>query len=266
MLSRSVKYFVLLSFFSLIRNSVFSQVVDRDQKKITLNHGAIIRGDSTQKKIAIVFTGDEFGDGANYISDVLKQQHIEASFFLTGNFYRNKSFKKVIAKLRKNGNYLGSHSNKHLLYSPWENRDSLLVSKDEFDSDLLNSYKELKSIGIKKSNAKYFLPPYEYYNDSIAAWTRQLNLQLVNFTPGTRSNADYTYPEMGKRYLSSGEIYKSILHFEESKPNGLNGFILLIHIGTDVRRTDKFYKYLPKLIPELKARGYQFQRIDELLK
>ncbi|MFS8083444.1 MAG: cellulase, partial [Ginsengibacter sp.] len=107
---------------------------------------------------------------------------------------------------------------------------------------------------------------YEYYNDSIAAWTQELNLQLVNFTPGTRSNADYTFPDMGKRYVSSQEVYNSILHFEESKLNGLNGFILLIHIGTDPGRKDKFYKYLPKLIPELKARGYQFQRIDELLK
>ncbi|MEO6134477.1 MAG: polysaccharide deacetylase family protein, partial [Ginsengibacter sp.] len=202
---------------------------------------------------------------ANYISDVLKDNQINASFFLTGNFYRNKSFKKVIAKLKKNGNYLGSHSDKHLLYSPWENRDSLLVSKDEFASDLLNSYKELKRFGIGKSDAHYFLPPYEYYNDTIASWTRQLNLQLTNFTPGTRSNADYTYPEMEKRYVSSNEVYNSILHFEETKPNGLNGFILLIHIGTDPRRTDKFYKYLPKLIPELKARGYEFQRINELL-
>lgn len=259
------KYFFFLFFSYAVCNSIFAQSPKNDHKNVTLNHGAITRGDSTQKKIALVFTGDEFGDGANYISDVLKQQHIAASFFLTGNFYRNKSFKKVIRKLRKNGNYLGSHSDKHLLYSAWENRDSLLVSKDEFDTDLLNSYKELNRFGIKKNQVHYFLPPYEYYNDSIASWTRDLNLQLVNFTPGTRSNADYTYPEMGKRYVSSQEVYNSILHFEENKPNGLNGFILLIHIGTDPRRTDKFYEYLPKLIPELKARGYEFQIINELL-
>ena len=29
----------------------------------TLSHGAIVRGDTSQKKLAIVFTGDEFGDG-----------------------------------------------------------------------------------------------------------------------------------------------------------------------------------------------------------
>ncbi len=70
---------------------------------------------------------------------------------------------------------------------------------------------------------------------------------------------------MGKRYLSSKAIMDSILHYEIKSTNGLNGFILLVHIGTDPRRTDKFYNHLPGLINELKKRGYEFERIDELL-
>ena len=46
--------------------------------------------------------------------------------------------------------------------------------------------------------------------------------------------------------------------------NGLNGFILLVHIGTDARRTDKFYRQLPQLITELKNKNYQFVRIDQM--
>jgi len=230
-----------------------------------ISHGGIIRGDTTVKKIALVFTGDEFGDGGNYISKVLQQEKIHGSFFLTGNFYRNKSFKKMLKELKRNGNYLGSHSDKHLLYCDWEKRDSLLVTHQQFTEDLDNAYKELKHWGIEKNQAHYFLPPYEWYNDSISKWTNEMDLQLVDFTPGTRSNADYTYPEMGNKYLSSDAILNSILTYEIKSANGLNGFILLIHIGTDPRRTDKFYKHLPELIKELKKRGYQFERIDELL-
>jgi len=230
-----------------------------------ISHGGIIRGDTTVKKIALVFTGDEFGDGGNYISKVLQQEKIHGSFFLTGNFYRNKSFKKMLKELKRNGNYLGSHSDKHLLYCDWEKRDSLLVTHQQFTEDLDNAYKELKHWGIEKNQAHYFLPPYEWYNDSISKWTNEMDLQLVDFTPGTRSNADYTYPEMGNKYLSSDAIMNSILTYEIKSANGLNGFILLIHIGTDRRRTDKFYKHLPELIKELKKRGYQFERIDELL-
>lgn len=214
------------------------------------------------RQLSLVFTGDEFADGGEFIASTLKQKSIKGSFFLTGNFYRN--FKPLVQHLQDDGHYLGSHSDKHLLYCDWEKRDSLLVTHQEFVSDLRNSYTELSKFGISKNDAHYFLPPYEWYNDSIVAWTEREGLRLINYSPGTRSTADYTYPEMGNRYVSSDDIYKSILDFESRSSFGLDGFILLVHIGTDPRRTDKFYKRLPGLIDELKRKGYSFVRVDEL--
>ena len=227
---------------------------------------ATVRGDTSSKKIALVFTGHEFADGGDYIADVLKKNKIKASFFLTGDFYRNKSFKPIIQKLKNSGNFLGSHSDKHLLYCDWTKRDSLLVTKKEFTNDLIQSFIELKNLGIDKKFAKYFLPPYEWYNDSIVKWTVELGLQLINFTPGTKSTADYTFPEMGSRYVSSETILQSIFEYEKKNPSGLNGFILLLHAGTDPRRKDKFYHQLPRLIDKLRDRSYSFVRIDDLLK
>jgi endoglucanase len=238
----------------------------RQNKSFVASHGAIIRGDTTTKKLALVFTGDEFGDGAEFIANVLKQEKVQGSFFLTGNFYRNKHFKRVIGQLKLDGNYLGSHSDKHLLYNDWSNRDSLLVSKLQFEKDIKAAYVELKKFGIAKDQAPYFLPPYEWYNDTIASWTGNMGLQLVNFTPGTRSNADYTYPEMGAKYVNNEAVLQSILQYEQKDKNGWNGFMLLLHIGTDPRRKDKFYSRLPQLISALKGKGYQFVRVDELLK
>lgn len=212
-----------------------------------------------------MFTGDSFGDGGKFIVKTLQKENIHGSFFLTGNFYRNKSFKKTIKQLIKNGNYMGSHSDKHILYCDWVKRDSLLVTQKQFTDDLNNAYKELAKWGIEKKQAHYYLPAFEWYNDSVSAWTQNLGLQLVNFTPGTYSNADYTFPEMGKRYFSSTAIMDSILQYEKESTNGLNGFILLVHIGTDPKRTDKFYFKLPELITELKSKGYGFVKIDELL-
>jgi peptidoglycan/xylan/chitin deacetylase (PgdA/CDA1 family) len=139
------------------------------------------------------------------------------------------------------------------------------VNRSVFLDDLRNSFTELEQFGIQKEQALFFLPPYEWYNDSITSWTRQAGLALVNFTPGTGSNADYTYPGPEMNYVDSKTIYESIMDFEQMSPSGLNGFILLIHIGTDPRRTDKFYYMLPDLITDLKKRGYGFVRIDDLL-
>ena len=123
----------------------------------------------------------------------------------------------------------------------------------------------MQKAGINKENAGFFIPPYEWYNDSIAAWTTEFGVQLINYTPGTKSTSDYTYPEL-KNYRGSDEIYNSIIDHEQKNVTGLNGFILLLHIGTDPRRTDKFYQKLPQLVKYLRAKGYQFQTVNQLLK
>jgi peptidoglycan/xylan/chitin deacetylase (PgdA/CDA1 family) len=233
-------------------------------KQFEWSKGAIVRGDSSQKKLALVFTGDEFADGGIAIQQTLKKENVKASFFFTGRFYRNNVFKNIIQQLKKEGNYLGAHSDQHLLYCDWTKRDSLLVTKQQFKKDMQKNYEALKQFDINKSAAHFFLPPYEWYNDSIALWTREMNLQLINYTAGTLSHADYTTPSE-KNYRSSEVIYQSIIDYEQINNSGLNGFILLMHIGAYPKRTDKFYNKLPELIEWLKKRGYQLVRIDELL-
>lgn len=236
------------------------------RKVIIDAHGAIVGGDLSKKEIALVFTGDEFADGGDVIRVALLKNSVPASFFLTGNFYSNPSFKPLILALKADGHYLGPHSDKHLLYADWTKRDSLLVTESQFKADLQKNYDRMASFGIQKKEAPYFLPPYEWYNSAISKWTQELSLLLVNFSPGTLSTTDYTYPEMGIRYKGSEEIYQSIMRQATEDSRGLNGFILLIHIGTDPRRTDKFYNKLDNLLAELRGRGYSFVRINKLIR
>jgi peptidoglycan/xylan/chitin deacetylase (PgdA/CDA1 family) len=196
---------------------------------------------------------------------VLQRQNVKAGFFFTGNFYANDKFAPLINSLLQDGHYLGAHSDEHLLYADWSKRDSTLVTRRQFRRDLKRNYRRMTTFGIDKDEAKVFLPPYEWYNADIVKWTHELGLTLVNFTPGTLSTADYTYPEMGSRYRDSERIFQSIMDFEGSARSGLNGFILLVHIGTDPRRTDKFYDRLDELLVKLRERGYRFKRIDELV-
>lgn len=221
-------------------------------------YGAITRGDRNKKMIHLVFSGHEYADGANKIISTLKKHGVKASFFFTGDFYRNEKYAPVIYELKSQGHYLGAHSDKHLLYSDWGRRDSTLVSKEQFLTDLKNNYLEMEKFGINKSDAPYYLPPYEWYNSTIAEWAGQAGLQLINFTDGIYSNADWTIPEPGEKYYSSDEIYKRIMKYESSNKYGLNGAIMLMHIGTDPKRTDKFYDRLDLLLSELEKKGYTF--------
>jgi peptidoglycan/xylan/chitin deacetylase (PgdA/CDA1 family) len=237
----------------------------------TYNHRGIIRGDSTKKNIALVFTGHEFAEGGDFIASTLQQQGIKASFFFTGHFYNNPSNEKLISRLLTSRNFLGNHSAQHLLYCDWNNRDSLLISKFDFLGDLFpltetlgHLAERIEQPNYKPAFIKYFLPPYEWYNDSISTWCKEADIQLINYTPGTLSHADYTTSK-DKNYRSSETIYNSIINYEKSKPAGLNGFILLMHIGAGPERTDKFYFRLPGLIRYLKQKGYHFQTVDQLL-
>ncbi|MEO7300755.1 MAG: hypothetical protein ABI042_19490 [Verrucomicrobiota bacterium] len=111
---------------------------------------------------------------------------------------------------------------------------------------------------------KFWIPPFEHYNEEIVSWSRELGLTLINFSPGTRSNADYTEDD-AKNFVSSQIIFDSILKPEREDPNGLKGFLLLLHFGVGPKRTDKMHERLGALLDELQKRGYEFVRVDELL-
>ena len=117
------------------------------------------------------------------------------------------------------------------------------------------------TIVIPAYNEAERLPPSL---EKIVAWAEEIGLVLINFSPGTGSNADYTTPSM-REYRSSERIFDGILAYEKSDQDGLNGFLLLLHIGTHPDRKDKFYLRLEELTDRLSSLGYGFKRVDEML-
>lgn len=212
-----------------------------------------------------MFTGDEWFQQAEEIRFLLKKLQAKGSFFFTGNLYRNKKFAPILQRIIKDGHYLGPHSDQHLLYCDWTKRDSLLVDKQTFTKDLLANIEAMPAQAVDKATLKYFIPPYEWYNDSIAKWSTELGFQLFNFTPGLITNADYTTPEM-KNYRSNTTILEQAIAMEKSNPSGLNGFILLSHIGSDPKRKEGTLSYLFPLLNYLNRKGYRFVAVNELLR
>lgn len=247
----------LLSYYQREGSATAAHLTTKTDNNI-YQDGGIIRTDPSVKHIDFVFTAADKADGAERIISTLRKYNIKGGFFFTGEFF--EMYPDVVRRLVAEGHYVGSHSYGHLLYAPWGNRDSLLVTKQEFEEDIFKSYKVLRKFGI--TDAPYFIPPYEHYNATISSWARQLGLQVINYTPGTLTNGDYTTPEM-KRYFSSKEILGRIWEYERTDPNGLNGHIMLIHFGTDPARTDKFYDKLPGLIRELRRKGYSFTPLKD---
>ncbi|WP_142784063.1 polysaccharide deacetylase family protein [Changchengzhania lutea] len=231
--------------FFIITISFYAQrIVDKE--------GAIVRSDTLKKNIYLCFTGHDHAEGFENVISVLNKQKVKGSFFLTGDFVRSNE--NLVKELSKSGHFVGAHSDKHLLYCDWIKRDSLLHSEKRIKEDILQNLNALKKLEICP---KHFMPPYEWYNKKVVEIALQLNQITVNFSSGTRSNADYTTPEM-PNYISSNDILKSIYSYLSL--NSMNGFHLLIHPGTSPKRKDKFYLRLDELINKLKKEGYQFSK------
>jgi peptidoglycan/xylan/chitin deacetylase (PgdA/CDA1 family) len=256
---------ILLTFFMLLAGVGRAGDVPAVKKPgFQFSDGGIIRGPQTEKKIALIFTGHTFGEGGETILNALKQRGLKASFFLTGDFLTNQAFAPVVRRIVQEGHYLGPHSDQHPLYCPWHGPKKTLLSRAEFEADLNRNLAKIEAFGVPRTQIKYWLPAYEWYNRDIVNWSRAMGLTLVNYTPGTRSNADYI-EDSASNFISSETIFQSILKKERDTPDGLKGFLLLLHIGVGPGRTDKMAGRFGALLDELAGDGYTFVRVDELL-
>ena len=222
------------------------------------SEGATVRMDTDRKVIHLIFSADDTFEGAQPILQTLDRNRVKASFFLTGNCLRDERFKSVIREIIRKGHYVGGHSDKHLLYAPWDDRQQSLVTPDSLIADFRQNMMELKKYGIDMEQVRYFLPPYEYYNKEHVHLIDSLGQTVINFTSGLRTAADYTTPDM-PNYQSSQELIDQLFAFE--KEHGLNGGIILIHPGTQESRTDKLYLRLDEIIKRLKKQGYVLERL-----
>src|SRR5436190_8208984 len=143
--------------------------------------GGIIRGPATARNLALVFTGHEYGEGGPRFLDELSMHRARASFFLTGDFLSGSNHTQLVRRIVKEGHYLGPHSDKHLLYCPWEGPQTTLIGHEQFVRDLRANLGKIESYGLSRTNVRYFLPPFEHYNRQVVQWSRELELTLINY-------------------------------------------------------------------------------------
>lgn len=235
-----------------------------EARKHTRDHGAVVRGDRTQRRLALIFTGGDHGEGTAHILDTLQARRIRAAFFLTGGYLAKPGHAALVRRMVAEGHYVGPHSHAHLLYCPWDDRERSLVTRSEFAADLERNVAELRALGALGDREPVLLvPPYEWFNADHVRWARELGIDLINFTPGSGSNRDYIC-EGEDGFVPSAQLVADILAYEERDPDGLNGFLLLLHVGS--LRIDKMHAQLGPLIDALERKGYAFVRVDELLR
>jgi endoglucanase len=258
-----INLIVLVLFSLAVSWPAISCREDSRSEVIRDKFGSVIEFNDHEKSIFLLFSAhDNFG-GISPVLNALERHGVKASFFLTGECLRNPRYRSAIKTIVDHGHYLGPHSDAHLLYVPWEvgdERDSLLVTREEFENDLLKNLIALEPFGIERDEVKWFLTPYEWYNSKIVEWSNAMGMEVVNFTPGIGTNADYTTPVM-PNYRSSEQIIARMWEYEAEF--GLDGKIMLIHPGVSPDRPDPLYDHLYHMISDLKCKGYAFKSLKQ---
>lgn len=222
------------------------------------SYGVVRSFPDCDKDIFLILSADSTFEGSDTILNILDKHKINASFFVTGNCLRMREHQATIQRIISRGDYLGAHSDKHILYADWSNERNSLVTKDSLQNDIKANYRELEKFGITFSDAPYYLPPYEWYAGVHTSAIRELGIIPINFSQGLTTSNDYTTPDMNN-YCDSERLIQELFQYEAT--HTLNGAIVLIHPGTSPTRTDKLYHHLDDIITQLTSLGYTFNRL-----
>jgi len=227
------------------------------------------RGSLTEQKIALTFDGDYLNNVTPEILDILKQENIKCTMFLTGRYIRK--YPDLVNRMVAEGHEIGDHTWTHPHLTTYEqNRQHQTlpgVTAELVQQQLLKTA-ELFRQTTGTRIAPLWRAPYGEHNAEIRNWAAAVGFRHVGWTVGKdwehgMDTLDWVADTTMTVYHSADEIAKKILSFAGNKPYGANGAIILMHLGTQ-RNGDYPHLKLPYIIRQLKQQGYQFVKISEL--
>jgi len=225
---------------------------------LTVVNGAIVRGPQNRARIALIFSCRNTDEGTETIMQALREHHARASFFVPSEFLGWPMNASFVRSACADGHFVGPQSDSWSEFAKAGSRASTYPSVEEH----LNL---LGQLGVSRNEMRFFLPTSDQLNSTAVEHGRQYGMSMITGTPGTLSLKTSTEENTGE-FISSQHILESILNRERSGKNGLNGFQLLFQLDSGVRQSDKFYTHFTQLLETLQSRGYEFVRLDELLK
>ncbi|OGJ84524.1 MAG: hypothetical protein A2268_11060 [Candidatus Raymondbacteria bacterium RifOxyA12_full_50_37] len=228
------------------------------------------RGSETRKWAALTFDGGAHAVEAAYILDTLKNRGVLATFFLAGTFI--DKFPALVHRIAAEGHVLGNHTDRHSHLTTLETdglQNTLPQVTREFLVGQLHAVEQkYKRLGI--DIPRLWRAPYGEQNRTINAWAESAGYRHIGWTMGTswRTNLDtndWIVHPGDRGYFSPDQVIEKITHFGVGTAYGLNGGIILMHIGT-IRQGQKMYTRLGALIDTLRASGYELVTINDMTK
>ena len=182
------------------------------------------------KLIALTFDDGPNGQMMPAFLDYLKEQNVKATFFVIGSYV--PTYKNVIKRAYDEGHEIGNHSYSHI--------DLTELTKDQLLSEIEKCQVEVELVTGERP--KFFRPPFLAVND------------IMNENIDLPYASGYTINDGTEGTIADDRYYKTVTQAHD-------GAIMLLHCSF---HNDETLEALKKIIPELRAQGYEFVTLSEL--
>ncbi|MFN6465515.1 MAG: polysaccharide deacetylase family protein [Nostoc sp. DedVER02] len=191
---------------------------------------------ANEKVIALTFDDGPGPKNTVQILEILKKNNIKATFFMVGQMV--KYFPKIAQQVAADGHVIGNHTWHHWYF---QMDGATAASEIDRTADII-----YKTTGKKTT---LFRPPGGFLNNGLAQYARNEKYAVMMWSEQS-GDAERRSPQVPM-------LVKNVLKY--AKP----GAIVLMHDGGGNR--SRSVKALPEMIAGLKAQGYQFVTIPQLL-
>ena len=199
--------------------------------------------DTTTKKVYLTFD-DGPGSQTGKILDILKKNHVKATFFVTGK--EDASSKKIYQRIVKEGHTLAMHSYSHI-------QDVIYDSKEAFEKDLKQINRCLyEATGVHS----------KFYRFPGGSSTQNTSLPIQNFIDVLKKN-HYLYldwnvisPDINNANATKEQVVTGVMQ-------GVDAYDTAVVLMYDVADKPMTVKALPSIIKQIKAKNYELLPVDE---
>ncbi len=214
-------------------NSSFEFIDDYDAFYIDKNHN----DNCLEKVIYLTFDAGYDNGNVKKILDVLKEEKVTAAFFILGHLIENDT--ELVLRMFNEGHSVCNHTFSHAQMTQ--------KSETEFKDEL---YKlENKCIELTgKTISKFYRPPEGKFDEDSLKYAKNMGYSTVfwSFAYDDWDNGrQYSYDKAKKKILDN-------IH---------NGEIMLLHPTSSTNA-----EILGDVIREIKAQGYRFGSLNEIIK
>lgn len=195
-------------------------------------------GDTKRKVIYLTFDEGYENGYTPKILDVLKNNGVKASFFVTTPFINENP--ELLKRIVNEGHIVGNHSVNH-------NSMAKLAKENEetFKKEFVGVEEAYKKV-IGKDIHKYFRPPMGKYSEKSLKYSKDLGYKTIFWS--------FAYEDYEVNKQPSAEYAKNLI-MERTH----NGGIYLLH-AISKTNTD----ILDWVLKEWKKQGYEFETIDKI--